>query len=237
MDGEELARKQEILEALKSRLHEREVQAAHYGVSADPVIPNEIKRFKAKIRKVEREIKELEASPSNLVAASKATALPSGDHTQASHDSQQARAAVTPEQRYSNTRSSSIPDEILAVIRAQAERDFPANLSTRKYQIDTETDAWRKLQTFKADDVTGDVVQTIMNRAAQDFPHKFSTQLYQVNNQVQAWRELQTFSVPDVPAEVLNTILTKAASDFRDNFSTQMYVINTEVKAWRDLYQ
>jgi hypothetical protein len=120
MDVEELARKQEILEALKSRLHERELQAAQYGASADPIIPTDTRKLKAQIKKIEREIKELEGSPSNLVAASTATTTPSGNYEPTSHDSQQVGAVVTPAQQHRRSYVSGVPDEILAMIRAQA---------------------------------------------------------------------------------------------------------------------
>jgi hypothetical protein len=227
MDVEELARKQEIREALKERLHERELQAARYGMSADPSIPNEIKRLKAQIKKVEREIKEIEGSLSHQVAAATVPLLPADSCKQA-----------TPlEQQRLGSQASSIPDEVLATIRAQAEQAFPTDFSTRRYKIDGETQAWRNLQRVTAPDVPSDVLAIIMEQAARDFPDDFSTRLYKINNEVRAWRDLQAFQAPDLPAHVLTTIVAEAAHDFPGDFSTRLYKINQEVNAWRNLYR
>ena len=54
MDAEEVQRKQELITNLKSRKHEREKQAAQYGVSADPVITLEIQELDKQMRLIEK---------------------------------------------------------------------------------------------------------------------------------------------------------------------------------------
>jgi hypothetical protein len=56
MSAEERERKQEVLDALKRRLHEREVQAAKYGVSADPIIQIEIDDLRKEITQLQRDL-------------------------------------------------------------------------------------------------------------------------------------------------------------------------------------
>jgi CHAT domain len=58
-EAEEIRNKQEILEAHKRRLHERELQKAEYGMSTDPSINIEIDEITREIRKVEQQIQEL----------------------------------------------------------------------------------------------------------------------------------------------------------------------------------
>jgi hypothetical protein len=232
---DELARKQEILETLKERLHERELQAAQYGMSADPIIPSEIRKLKAQIRKVEHAIREINGSQlSQVVAATIPPSSTDGDKHTVS-DELQTEVIVPPQQQHLGSYTAGIPDDVLTIIRAQAEQSFPADFSTRRYKIDQEIQAWRNLQAFAALDLPGDILAIILDRAAQDFPHDYSTRLYKVKQEVNAWRDLQAFQAADLPTQVLETILNEAAQSFPDNFSTQLFKINNEVNAWRDL--
>jgi hypothetical protein len=129
-----------------------------------------------------------------------------------------------------------MPDEVMARIRARAERDYPDDFSTRKYVIGNEIQAWRNLQTFSAPGVPSDVVQVILTEAERQYPDDFSTRLYVANNEVTAWRALQTLEVPGMPLETLARIVSKAEREYRHDFSTRLYVINNEIAAWRDLY-
>lgn len=56
MDINELKRKRELLATFKKRLHLRELQAAEYGISADPSIPIEIEKIKKQISQLEQEL-------------------------------------------------------------------------------------------------------------------------------------------------------------------------------------
>ena len=59
MSTDEIRRKREVLDALKRRLHERELQSAKSGVDADPVIKIETEDIEGKIKTIEREIQAL----------------------------------------------------------------------------------------------------------------------------------------------------------------------------------
>src|SRR5262245_43953981 len=61
MSLDEINRKYEILDALKRRRDKRELQRAQFGVSADPVIINEIETLVDEITKLEKEIEHLSA--------------------------------------------------------------------------------------------------------------------------------------------------------------------------------
>src|SRR5262245_50103975 len=56
MDAEELQRKRELLEALKKRKYQRDLQAAQLGVGADPIINTEREELELQIQQLEREI-------------------------------------------------------------------------------------------------------------------------------------------------------------------------------------
>jgi hypothetical protein len=56
MNQNEFRRKQEILEAYRRRLHERELQSAKFGINADPAIKIEIDDINTEMRRIEREI-------------------------------------------------------------------------------------------------------------------------------------------------------------------------------------
>lgn len=129
-----------------------------------------------------------------------------------------------------------MPEEVLALIQAKAERDFPDDFSTQRYQIHTEITAWKQLRRFQPPGVPDDVLSVILSKAEADFPDDFSTRLYQAKNEVAAWKKLQDLEAPDVPPEVLRTIVAKAEADFPDDFSTRVYQIENEIEAWRDLY-
>jgi hypothetical protein len=58
MGTDEIEHLEELLEAHRSRLREREIQAASFGIGADPIISIEIKEIKAKIEQIEKEIDE-----------------------------------------------------------------------------------------------------------------------------------------------------------------------------------
>jgi len=58
MEAEELVRKRQILKDLRARRHERDVQAARFGVSADPIINSERTELAQQIAELEREISE-----------------------------------------------------------------------------------------------------------------------------------------------------------------------------------
>jgi hypothetical protein len=58
MDDSDYIRKQELLDALQWRLHERELQAAKLGVSADPVIRIEIESLRKEIAKLSQQMAE-----------------------------------------------------------------------------------------------------------------------------------------------------------------------------------
>jgi hypothetical protein len=60
MDARELKRKREILEALKQRKHTRDLQAAQFGVLADPVITTERQELAEQIERLEQELAEAE---------------------------------------------------------------------------------------------------------------------------------------------------------------------------------
>jgi hypothetical protein len=59
MSDDDLAYKQELLEALKKQLREREFFAAELGVSADPVISKEINKIRVRITNIEQELESL----------------------------------------------------------------------------------------------------------------------------------------------------------------------------------
>jgi hypothetical protein len=63
MHNTEIAHLEELLEAHKSRLHEREMQAARYGAAADPIISIEIKEIKAEIARIAKEINHAKGIP------------------------------------------------------------------------------------------------------------------------------------------------------------------------------
>ena len=62
MSDDDLAYKQELLEALKKQLREREFFAAELGVSADPVISKEINKIRVRITNIEQETDEYPSS-------------------------------------------------------------------------------------------------------------------------------------------------------------------------------
>jgi len=142
----------------------------------------------------------------------------------------------TPAKQTRRVGPAEMPDEVFALIGAKAERDFPDDFSTRRYQIQNEISAWIKLQGFQPSDVPEDILSVILSKAEADFPDDFSTRLYQAENEVAALKKLQNLEVPDVPPDVLQTIVAKAEDDFPDDFSTRLYQIENEIGAWRDLY-
>jgi macrodomain Ter protein organizer (MatP/YcbG family) len=128
-------------------------------------------------------------------------------------------------------------DDVRAMIRARAEKSYPDDFSTRKYVIDTELTAWRKLQELVAHGIPPKTLSSITNKAKSHCPEDFSTRLYVIENEVEAWRTLQRFASPEVPGEIMHTIKLKAERDYPDDFSTRLYVIENEIAAWKDLYQ
>jgi hypothetical protein len=56
MHDKERARKQELLDAHKDRLHQRQLQLAKYGLNADPSIITEIREIESAIVKLENEL-------------------------------------------------------------------------------------------------------------------------------------------------------------------------------------
>jgi hypothetical protein len=56
MNDKERARKQELLDAHKDRLHQRQLQLAKYGLNADPSIITEIREIESAIVKLEDEL-------------------------------------------------------------------------------------------------------------------------------------------------------------------------------------
>jgi hypothetical protein len=132
--------------------------------------------------------------------------------------------------------SRDMPTEVLDVIQAKAERDFPDDFSTRRYQIDREVEAWKELGTFSPANVPADVVKGILTNASKDFPDDFSTRLYQANREADSWRQLQRIDIPGIPADVLSTITRKAGADFPEDYSTRLYAVRREAESWRQLY-
>lgn len=129
-----------------------------------------------------------------------------------------------------------VPAEVVQTIATRAEREFPQNLSTRRYQINREIEAWRELQVFDPSDVPSEIVNIILQCATREFPDNFSTRLYQAKREVESWRKLQALSLPDIPENELLMILRAAEQEFPTNFSTRLYQINREVESWRHLY-
>jgi hypothetical protein len=131
------------------------------------------------------------------------------------------------------------PDSnVVATIRARAEAAFPDDLSTRKYQIDTELEAWRGLSHLtRPPDIPAAAFEIITKRAAADFPQDFGTQLYQVNQEFAAFNELRTFRAPGIPPEVFSRVTDKARNDFPEQFGTQLYQLKRELAAWRAMYR
>jgi hypothetical protein len=69
MDTQDVAQKLELLGALKERRHERELQLARLGLSADPSIKIEIKQYSREIAEVEGELNnEVRRDPAILQA-------------------------------------------------------------------------------------------------------------------------------------------------------------------------
>jgi hypothetical protein len=134
------------------------------------------------------------------------------------------------------TNLAGLPESVMALIRARAERDYPDDFSTRKYIIGNEIQAWQNLHSFVASDIPETVVRIILAEAARQYPNDFSTRLYIVNNEVNAWRKLQALEVPGMPQETLARIISKAEREYPRDFSTRLYVINNEIAAWRELY-
>jgi len=81
-------------------------------------------------------------------------------------------------------------EDVMQMIRSRAQRDFPDDFSTQRYQINQELEAWRKLQAFEAPDIPELVLDTVMKRAEGDFPDDFSTRLYQIRQELDAWADL-----------------------------------------------
>lgn len=66
--NEERSQELQLLTILKKRLHERELQAALLGVSADPIVPMEIKQLRLKIEQLEQKVhKEGTETSKNIV--------------------------------------------------------------------------------------------------------------------------------------------------------------------------
>src|SRR6266498_1073805 len=68
MSSDDITHKKQILLALKRRLHERELQAANYGLNTDPIINIEIEDIKKKIEEIENipeDSKEISLSTTN----------------------------------------------------------------------------------------------------------------------------------------------------------------------------
>lgn len=80
MSASDIAHKQELLEVLKRRLHEREIQRANYGVSVDPLIKMEIENLKKEVDSLELEIAHLLAE--NSLATKVRNAHPFWEHLQ-----------------------------------------------------------------------------------------------------------------------------------------------------------
>jgi hypothetical protein len=57
--AEQIAQLREIMKLRRARLFQRELQAAKYGISADPSISLEIEDLKREIADLERQIKAL----------------------------------------------------------------------------------------------------------------------------------------------------------------------------------
>lgn len=144
---------------------------------------------------------------------------------------------TSPSRRTRPPMPTDIPDDIAEIILSRAERDFPDDFQTRRFQIGNEQKAWRELQVYQAPDIPDDVLEVIRKRAAVDFPDDFSTQLFQINSEIEAWRDLQNFDEPDIPQDILESIIASATRDFPDDFSTLLFQIRNEVQAWRELYQ
>jgi len=128
-----------------------------------------------------------------------------------------------------------IPDAVAAIIRSEAEKDFPDNYSTRRYQIQRETGSWHGLQALQYEDVPATILAGIVEDAVAQFPRNFSTRLYQINREVTAFRALRDFSDASLPSTVLDNIVASARRDFPRNFSTQLYQIQREISAWKEL--
>ena len=118
-----------------------------------------------------------------------------------------------------------LSDAVAEIIRSEAEKDFQDNYSTRRYQIQRETESWNRLQALQYDDIPATVLAEIVEDAAARFPRNFSTRLYQVNREVTAFRAVRAFSDASVPSTVLDNIVAAARRDFPRSFSTQLYQI------------
>jgi hypothetical protein len=75
MAADDIESKREILDGLKRRKHARELQAAKYGIGADPVVTIEIEDLTRDIKRLEREIQE---EQQRLAAQTNARANPPG---------------------------------------------------------------------------------------------------------------------------------------------------------------
>jgi hypothetical protein len=132
----------------------------------------------------------------------------------------------------------SVPGEVLTVIQARAERDFPDDFSTRRGRISREIEAWKELQSMEhLPGVPSAIVAIILNRAERDFPDDFSTRRGRIRREAEAWQELQTLTPPPGLSEFdFATILNRAERDFPDDFSTRRGRIKREIEAWKELY-
>ena len=84
-------------------------------------------------------------------------------------------------------------DDILGIIRAAAEKEWPGNFRMQQYEIDAQTAAALKYGKYLESGVPGvpeDVMTVILYKAHQEWGHNYLMNIHEVESQVKAWQKL-----------------------------------------------
>ncbi len=128
-----------------------------------------------------------------------------------------------------------IPDDILILIREQANAEYPDDDPARRYEIKHQVQAWHQMQSFQPENLPEEVRTGIIKLSQQQHPSDFSTQLDFARDQVYAWRHLKVLAPGDVPPEIVEEI-KKFASDLHpDDYAKQILSFQNQLAKWKTL--
>lgn len=147
------------------------------------------------------------------------------------------RLAVDPDFEMATT--ATVPENVMAEIRATAERLHPDDYQTQRYVIEKEASAFQTLQLLPtSDSIPESVLLGIRADAAKMQKGKYSAQLYVIDQETNAYRKLLNFERPeDIPHDVMRSIAKKAIERHPTHYSVQLYFIQNQMNAFRPTKQ
>lgn len=122
--------------------------------------------------------------------------------------------------------TNKIPEDVLFAIRRSAKADWPGDHEMQRHIEESETDAWRELQSLEFGDAAQ--VREGILKEAEEYMETWEDRLHFIRDEIESFEALGQLAPDDVPAQELLAMKTRAA-EANDWYALQLDEVTREI--------